>query len=182
MIAAPAGDDDSPVRLAAREVVRPSQLERGLDGLRPAGHRVDGRLIERQVGADLARIRLERRGREDAAVGICQGTGLGCHRLGDLAPPVADVDDDRPAGGIEVRAIVGIPDRRASARTATGGEAAAARLKTRPLTSRPSVQGSTPDGSGRSMALGLRASRRASLTYRVRVRTAAEGSSGPGRP
>ena len=87
VIAAPARDDDGPLRLAAREVVCPSQLERGLDRLRPAGHRVDGRLVERQVGADLARIRFERLAREDAAVGICQGPACAA---------IASATDPRP--------------------------------------------------------------------------------------
>ena len=48
VVAAPPGDDDVARRLAPREVVGAGHLERRLDRLRAAGHRVDGGGVERK--------------------------------------------------------------------------------------------------------------------------------------
>src|SRR4029079_10700403 len=103
---------DQAVRLPAREVVRPGELERGLDRLRTAGHRVDRGTVDRQVPGDLPRICLERLGREGAAVGVGQATGLGRHRGRDLGTAVAHVDDDGPAGRVEVLVALRVADGR----------------------------------------------------------------------
>ena len=44
---------------------------------------------------------------------VGEGRELVGRRLRDLAPPVADADDDRAARGVEVLAPVGVDDRRA---------------------------------------------------------------------
>ena len=113
VIAPPPRVDDQALRLAAREVVGAGQLERRLDRLGAAGHRIDRRVVDREVDGDLARVRLERLGREGAAVGVREPTRLVGHGGGDLAAAVTDVDDDRAAGGVEVLASVGGQDRRA---------------------------------------------------------------------
>ena len=113
VIAAPAGVDDPALRLAAGEVIGAGQLERGLDRLGAARHRVDRRIVDGQVASDLAGVRLERLGRERAAVRVGQASGLVRHRRRDLAAAVADVDHDRATGGIEVLAPVRVADRRA---------------------------------------------------------------------
>ena len=113
MVAPPPGDDDLAAGLAAREVVGARHLERRLDRLRAARHRVDGRVVERQDRADLGGVRLERLARERGAVRVGDAAACVRHHGRDLAPPVADVDDDRAAGGVEVRPPVGVADGRA---------------------------------------------------------------------
>ena len=113
VIAAPAGDDDPALRFAAGEVIGTSHLERGLDRLRAAADRIDGWLVERQVGPDLRRIRLDRLRGEGRAMRVRKSSGLLGHDLGDRRPAVPDVDDDGAAGRIEERPPVGRLDARA---------------------------------------------------------------------
>ena len=110
VVAPPAGDDDVTIRLASREVVGPRELERRLDRLRAAGHRIDHRIVDRQVASDGRRVRLERLGREGAPVGVREPGGLLGHHGGDLAAAVSDVHDDRATRGIEVGPARGIAD------------------------------------------------------------------------
>ena len=60
VIAPPPGDDDPALQLAARDVVRPGQLQGRLDRLRPAGDRVDRRIVHGQVRREGRRVALER--------------------------------------------------------------------------------------------------------------------------
>ena len=113
VVAAPAGDDDKAVRLAARQVVGTSLLEGRLDRLRAAGDRVDGGLVERQERAELGGVALERLVGEEAAMGVGETARLIGHDLGDAPPTVADVDDDRAPGRVQIRLAVDIPDGRA---------------------------------------------------------------------
>ncbi len=46
-------------------------------------------------------------------MGVGDPAELRADGIGDAAAAVADVDDDRAAGGVEVGASVGVPDRRA---------------------------------------------------------------------
>ena len=112
VVAPPAGDDDPAVAVAVREVVRAGQLERGLDRLGAAGDRVDRRVVDGQVRADLRGVCLHGFGRERAAVGVGEARGLLGHDAGDLRAAVANVDDDCPAGRVKVLATVGVADRR----------------------------------------------------------------------
>ena len=112
VVAAVPRDEQLPVGLASGEVIDAGQLQGRLDRLRPARHRVDRRIVDGQDVGDGRRVRLERLGGEGRAMGIRQAADLVGHRIGDRRPPVADVDDDGPAGGIDVRPSLGIPDRR----------------------------------------------------------------------
>ena len=51
---------------------------------------------------ELGGVRLERFVRERRAMGVGDPAGLLAHRVGDRSTAVPDVDDDRPAGGVEV--------------------------------------------------------------------------------
>ena len=112
VVAAPAREHHQAVRLAARELRRPGELEGRLDRLRPARDRVDRRVGHRQVRRDVRGVALQRLGREGAAVGVGEARGLLGDDVRDLAPAVAHVDDDRAARGVEVLAAVGVDDRR----------------------------------------------------------------------
>ena len=113
VVAAPTREHDQPVRLAASELRRAGELERRLDRLGAAGHRVDRGVRHRQVRRDLRGVPLERLGGERAAVGVREARRLVGDGVGDLAPAVADVDDDRATRGVEVLAPVGVDDGRA---------------------------------------------------------------------
>jgi hypothetical protein len=106
----PAGEHDPAVGLAAREVRGAGELERGLDRLGAAGHRVDRRIVDRQVPADLLRVALQGLGRERGSVRVREAGGLLGGGIRDLAPPMPDADDDRAPGGVEVLAAVGVDD------------------------------------------------------------------------
>ncbi len=110
VVAPPTGEDHSPVRLAASEVVRPHKLQAALDRLRAAADRIDGRIDDGQIAAHRPRIRLERLGGEGRAVDVREGPGLALHRVHDRLPAVAHVDHDRTARGVEIGAPVGVPD------------------------------------------------------------------------
>ena len=111
MVAAVSGDDDGPVRLAAREMVGPHHLQAALDGLRPTADRVDRGIVHGQIPAHGPRIRLEGLSGEGGAVDVGESSGLALHGVDDRLPPVADVDDDRAAGGVQVSSTVRVPDR-----------------------------------------------------------------------
>ena len=96
------GDDDVTVGLAAGQVIRTYELEGRLDGLGTARDRVDRRIVHRQHRREFGGVGLQRLGRERAAVGVGETAGLARHDRRDLRAPMTDVDDDRPAGGIEV--------------------------------------------------------------------------------
>ena len=113
VIAAPPREDDVAVGLAHGEVVGPGELEGGLDRLGAAGDRVQVRVVDREMDADLGRVGLERLGREGAAVGEGEAGGLVGHRRRDRGPAVADADDDRAARRVEVLATLGVDDGRA---------------------------------------------------------------------
>jgi hypothetical protein len=112
VIAPPPREDDPAIRVAARQVEGPRHLERGLDRLGPARHRVDRRVVDRQMWTDLPGVRLERLGREGAAMGVGEPGCLLGHGVGDRPPTVADVDHDRATGRVEVLAARRIPDGR----------------------------------------------------------------------
>ena len=65
------------------------------------------------MNADLAGVCLERFRRECRAVGIRQATGLFRQDLRHRWPAMADIDNDRAAGGIDVLPAGRIDDRRA---------------------------------------------------------------------
>ena len=112
VVAPPSGGHDPAVTVAVREVVGACQFQGSLDGLGAARDRVDRRFVDRQVRADLRRVRLNRFGGEGAAMGVRQASGLVGHHAGDLRTAVPDVHNDRPAGRIEVLAPGGVADRR----------------------------------------------------------------------
>ena len=111
VVAAPARDDDPAVGLAAGQVVRPAELQRGLDRLRAAADRVDRRVVDRQARPDLRGVGLDRLGRERRAVGVREAGRLLPEDPGDRRSPVTDVDDDRAAGRVEVLAPGRVADR-----------------------------------------------------------------------
>ena len=111
VVAAPAGDHDRAVRLAAGEVVRPGHLQGRLDRLGAAADRVDRGVADRQPRPDLGGVGLERLGGEGRAVGVRQAAELLPEDPGDRRPPVADVDDDRAARGVQVLAAGRVADR-----------------------------------------------------------------------
>ena len=110
VVAAPAREDGQPVRLAPGDLRATGQLERALDRLRPAAHRVDVRLVDREVRAELRGIPLQWLVRERGSVRVREARGLVRDRLGDLTAAVAHVDDDRATGGVEVLAAVRVDD------------------------------------------------------------------------
>ena len=115
VVAPPAADDDPATRVTPGQVVRPSELDGGLHRLRAAGHRVDGRIVERQQWSDGLRVGLDRLGRERGGMGVREPPGLVRHDQCDRLPAVPDVDDDRAAGGIEILAAGAVADRGAVA-------------------------------------------------------------------
>src|SRR5450759_1116686 len=110
VVAPPPGDDDGPVGLAACQVVAPHQLQTALDRLGTAAYRVDRRVRHGEVRSYRAGVRLQRLVREGRAVDVREGSSLALHRVHDGLPAVADVDDDRAAGGVQVGPPRGIPD------------------------------------------------------------------------
>jgi hypothetical protein len=86
-----------PRRLAAREVVAARHLERRLDGLAPAAHRVQVRVLHREQRRELVGIGLHGLGREHRAVDVLRAAELSLDRLDHLGHAVADVHDDRAA-------------------------------------------------------------------------------------
>ena len=111
VIAAPAREHREPVRLATGDLRAPGELERGLDRLGTATDRVQVRLVEREMGAQLRRVPLQWLRGECGAVGIGQARRLVRDHLGDLTTAVADVDDDRATGRIEILPAVRVNDR-----------------------------------------------------------------------
>ena len=104
-----ATDDDVPV-LTARQMVRPGHLERGLDRLAAARHRVDAWLVDRQERGKLFGVRLERSRRESSAVHVRDRARLLSDRIRNLAHTVADSDDDGAARAVEVATTVRVED------------------------------------------------------------------------
>ena len=113
VVAPPPCVHDPALRLAAREMVCPGQLQGGLDRLGPATDGIDRRVVDRQARADLGSVGLERLGGERRSVRIGQAAGLLAEHAGDRRAAMADVDDDRAARRVEVLAAGRIADRRA---------------------------------------------------------------------
>ena len=111
VVAPPPRDDDPAVAVVIGEVIRAGQLEGGLDRLGASRDGVDRGFVDRQVGSDLRRVGLDGFGGERAAVGEGEAARLLGHDPRDLLAPMADVDDDRATGRIEVLAAVRSADR-----------------------------------------------------------------------
>ena len=76
VIAGTASDHGDPAGVAPRHVVRPCHLESGLDGLRPAAHRVDPGIRERKHVCDILGVGLDRVGREHRPVDVLRAVEL----------------------------------------------------------------------------------------------------------
>ena len=127
VIRAPPRDDRRAGVVAASQVVRARHLDRRLDRLAPARHRIDARVVHRQVRRQLVGVGLERLGREHRAVDVLGLVQLLGRRIDQRAIAVAHVDDDRAAGSVQVALAVRVDDPRALGRTAVGSD----RLNTR---------------------------------------------------
>ena len=117
VIAPPPGDNDPALRLAAGEVVGARQLERRSPS--PPSRRRPGRSPGRRAaGGGRARAAYRSSGSLVNAVPWAYATRAACSAMTPATrfAAVADADDDRAAGGVEVRAPVGVPDRRPSPR------------------------------------------------------------------
>src|SRR6266700_705035 len=96
VVGTPPGYDAVPLRFAPGQVVGPSELERALHRLAPAGDRVDARVVHREQRRQLLAVRLQGLRRELRPVDVRDGVRLLGHRAYDVAIAVADVDHDRP--------------------------------------------------------------------------------------
>jgi hypothetical protein len=96
--------------LAAREVVRPGELQGRLDRFASAAHGVDPCVRHREQRREIVGVRLQRLGRERRAVDVLNVRDVVGDGVDDSTVAVPDVHDDRPARTVEVPTAVGVLD------------------------------------------------------------------------